>query len=74
MRINRIISRRLRDSRGAVVGDVNAAIAMNVGEPGGSEIHASSHSRVVQSSGTRGGQRTTDVARPTEPDERKEDA
>jgi len=49
MKINRIIRKRLHDSEGNPIGDVNAALAVNVGEPGGSETHVSSHSRIVQS-------------------------
>ena len=49
MKINRIIRKRLVDADGNPVGDVNAALAVNVGEPGGSETHVSSHSRIVQS-------------------------
>ena len=50
MKINRIIRKRLVDADGTPVGDVNAALAVNVGEPGGSETHVSSHSRIVQTS------------------------
>ncbi|MEA2156033.1 MAG: hypothetical protein QOE11_2173 [Solirubrobacteraceae bacterium] len=32
-----------------MIGDLDAAIAVNVGEPGGSQTHAVSHSHVVQS-------------------------
>lgn len=74
MRLNRIIRKRLHDSDGTAIGDVNAAIAMNVGEPGGSETHVSSYSRVVQR--TRSGQ-ANEPNRPTPPsraDEPKEDA
>lgn len=48
MRLNRTIRKRLHDSDGSVIGDVNAAIAVNVGEPGGSHTHVESHTRVVQ--------------------------
>ena len=76
MKINRIIRKRLIDSDGNPIGDVNAAVAVNVGEAGGSEAHVSSHSRVVQTS--RGGQvHTTSESRtrpapPAEADEPKE--
>ena len=50
MKINRIIRKRLVDADGTPVGDVNAAVAVNVGEPGGSETHVSSHSCIVQTS------------------------
>ena len=79
MRLNRIIRKRLHDSDGSVIGDVNAAVAMNVGEPGGSHSHICSHTKIVQS--TRGGQAHTTTsesrtrpAPPTEADEPKEDA
>lgn len=74
MRLNRIIRKRLQDSDGSTIGDVNAAIAVNVGEAGGSETHVASHARVVQR--TRAGQAntTTRAASPTEADKPKEDA
>jgi hypothetical protein len=52
VRLSEYIQKRLRDSDGTAIGDVNAAIAVNVGEPGGSETHVSSHSRVVQRTGS----------------------
>lgn len=70
MKLNRIIKKRLLDSDGNAIGDVNAAIAVNVGEPGGSETHVSSHSRVVQR--TRKAQTRTSPAPPPEADEPKE--
>ncbi len=76
MKINRIIRKRLHDCDGAPIGDVNAALAVNVGETGGSETHVSSHSRIVQSN--RSGQvhttseSSTRPASPTEADEPKE--
>jgi hypothetical protein len=79
VRLNRIIEKRLRDTDGNAIGDVNAAIAVNVGEPGGSETHVRSHSRIVQR--TRGAQAETTTsesrtrpAPPPEADEPKEDA
>ncbi|HEV2777390.1 MAG TPA: hypothetical protein VGV90_17505 [Solirubrobacteraceae bacterium] len=66
MKINRIIRKQLRDADGSVIGDVNAAIAANVGEPGGSETHVTSHSRIVQSS--RSGQVHTTSESSTRPD------
>jgi|GEM_PF-2586879 len=81
VKLRRIIRKQLRDSDGSVIGDVNAAIAANVGESGGGETHVSSHSRIVQS--TRGGrahaitttsETRTRPAPPTEPDVPKEDA
>ncbi len=50
VKLNRIIRKRLLDSEGKPIGDVNAAVAVNVGEAGGSESHVSSHTRIVQSS------------------------
>lgn len=77
VRLNRIIEKRLRDSDGNAIGDVNAAIAVNVGEPGGSETHVSSHTRVVQRTGSAQDDTTTSESRtrpapPTEADEPKE--
>jgi len=77
VKFNRTIRKRLLDSDGSTIGDVNAAIAVNVGEPGGSEAHVTSHSRIVQNA--RGGQAhttsesTTRPAPPPEADEPKED-
>jgi hypothetical protein len=70
VRLNRTIRKQLRDADGTVVGDVNVAIAANVGEPGGSQTHVSSHSRVVQS--TSDDKRSP--AAPPQADETKEDA
>ena len=52
MRIRKLINRRIRKHTDGVdfVGDVNAAIAANVGERG-SATHASSTQRIVQRSG-----------------------
>lgn len=78
MKINRIIRKQLRDSDGSVIGDVNAAVAMNVGEPGGSETHVSSDIRIVQSTrraeAHTSSESRTRPAPPTEADEPKEDA
>lgn len=54
MRFAKLIQRRLRRHAHGVdlVGDVNAAVAANVGERGTS-THASSTQRVVQRSGRR---------------------
>jgi hypothetical protein len=63
--LSKIISRRIRHKGAGVdlVGDVNAAIAANVGKPG-SSTHVSSSQRVVQGSG-----RTRRETRSTEPDQ-----
>ena len=74
VRLNRIIKKRLRNADGSVIGDVNAAIAVNTGEPGGSETHVSSHSRIVQSTRSAQAPETTRPASPTEADDPKEDA
>ena len=66
MKINRIIRKRLVDADGTPIGDVNAAVAINVGEPGGSETHVSSHSRIVQTS--RSGEVHTTSESRTRPD------
>ncbi len=52
MRVAKIIRRRIRKQTKGVdfVGDVNAAVAANVGERGGA-THASSSQQVVQRSG-----------------------
>ncbi len=70
----RIIRKHLQDSDGATIGDVNAVIAVNVGEPGGSQTHVASHARVVQRA--RAGQASETVAPqpPVEADDPKEDA
>ena len=62
VRINRIIRKRLQDADGRVVGDVNAAVSVNVSEPGGSTTHVESHSHIVQST------RSTQARTPTRPD------
>jgi hypothetical protein len=77
VRLNRIIEKRLRDSDGKAIGDVNAAIAVNVGEPGGSETHVSSHTRIVQRTGSAQVETTISESRtrpapPPEADEPKE--
>ena len=50
MRLSKIIQRRIRSRTNAVdfVGDVNAAIAANVGERGPSVAHASSSQQIKQ--------------------------
>ena len=78
MKINRIIRKRLVDADGNPVGDVNAALAVNVGEPGGSETHVSSDICIVQST-SRAEAHTSSESRtrpapPTQADEPKEDA
>jgi hypothetical protein len=52
MRFAEVIKRRIRKRSDGVdlVGDVNAAVAANVGERGGT-THASSSQRIVQRSG-----------------------
>jgi hypothetical protein len=60
VKLHRTIRKRLHDSDGSVVGDVNVAVAASVGEPGGSHTHVSSHSRVVQRTQ---GERMTDETR-----------
>jgi hypothetical protein len=79
VKLNRIIRKRLLDADGKPIGDVNAALAVNVGEPGASETHVSSHShsRIVQSSRSSTQVNTTSEssarpAPPTEADEPKE--
>ena len=75
VRINRIIKRRLQDADGNDVGDLNAAIAVNVGEAGGSTTHVESHSRIVQRSGNAAQARTPPPPDPPSPaDDPKEDA
>jgi hypothetical protein len=53
MRFAEVIRRRIRKRSDGVdlVGDVNAAVAANVGERGGGTTHASSSQRIVQRSG-----------------------
>jgi hypothetical protein len=55
MQIRKIIQRRIRKQGNGVdlVGDVNAAIAANVGERG-AHTHTSSSQRIVQRSTTKG--------------------
>ena len=78
MKINRIIRKRLVDADGNPVGDVNAALAVTVGEPGGSETHVSSDIRIVQSTrraeAHTSSESRTRPAPPTQADEPKEDA
>jgi hypothetical protein len=74
VRINRIIKRRLQDDDGNVIGDVNAAVAVNVGEPGGSETHVHSHSRIVQSTRSTRARKPTRPEPPAAADDPKEDA
>ena len=68
MKLHRIINQRLRDAEGKVIGDVNAAVAVNAGEPGGSHTHVESHSRIVQST------RSARAKTPREQADDKEDA
>jgi len=70
VRHTRIIDQRLRDADGNVIGDVNAVIAVNAGEPGGSHTHVQSHSRIVQQSA----RRAKAAASPQQADDDKEDA
>jgi hypothetical protein len=58
----KVISERIRRSDGGVnvVGDVNAVVAGNVDEKGGSHTHVSSKQRIVQRS--RRGRRREDRA------------
>jgi hypothetical protein len=53
MKLQKLIRRQIRrhDERSHVVGDVNAAIAANVNEPGPSHTHVSTRQRIVQRSG-----------------------
>jgi hypothetical protein len=57
MKLHKLIKREIRrdGKTGQVVGDVNAAIAANVNEPGPSRTHVSSRQRIVQRSGRRSG-------------------
>jgi hypothetical protein len=52
MDVRKVVNRRIRHSRDGVdvVGDINAVIAANVNEPGGSS-HVSSKQRIVQRNG-----------------------
>jgi hypothetical protein len=54
MRFSKLIQRRIRKhGRGVdLIGDVNAAIAANVGEPG-AHTHVSSSQRIVQRSSSK---------------------
>jgi hypothetical protein len=72
VKLNRIIRKRLRAADGSAAGDLHAALAVNVGEPGGSHAHVSSHTRIVQS--TRGSETHTTTALPPEPGDPKEAA
>ena len=53
MKLHKLIKREIRrDGKGVhVAGDVHAAIAANVNEPGPSHTHVSSRQRIVQRSG-----------------------
>ena len=55
MKLHRLIKREIRrdGKSGHMVGDVNAAIAANVNEPGPSHTHVSSRQRIVQRAGRR---------------------
>ena len=55
MKLHKLIKREIRrdGKSGHVVGDVNAAVAANVNEPGPSHTHVSSRQRIVQRSGGR---------------------
>ncbi len=54
MNVRKLIQERIRHSSDGVnvVGDVNAAIAANVNEPGPTHTHVSTRQRVVQRSGS----------------------
>jgi len=69
VRIDRIIKKRIRSRDGSSVADLNAALAINVGEAGESSTSVSSHQRIVQR--TRDGKTETTISespqRPTEP-------
>ena len=58
MRFSKLIQRRIRKHGSGVdvVGDVNAAIAANVGETRRAHQHVSSTQRIVQRSSTEGAQ------------------
>jgi hypothetical protein len=60
MQFAKFIQRRIRKQGNGVdvIGDVNAAIAANVGEPG-ANTRVSSSQRIVQRSSTRKGQKGT---------------
>ena len=75
MKLQSIISRRLRGSREGVdvAGDVNAVVSANVGELGPSRTHVSSRQRIVQRSGRPAvAEGTTETAKggPDEPSQR----
>jgi hypothetical protein len=75
VKVNRIIRKQLHDADGTVVGDVNAAIAANVGESGGAHTHVSSHTRIVQSTRSeRAPGRRSSPAAPPPSDETKEES
>jgi len=69
MKVHRIIRKRVR-SRGSSVADLNAALAINVGEAEKSSTSVSSHQRIVQT--TRNGKTETTISespqRTTKPD------
>jgi hypothetical protein len=73
VKLNRIIRKRLRSADGRSSGDLHAALAVNVGEAGGSHAHVSSHTRIVQSTRGSEAQKTTTVP-PPEPGDPKETA
>jgi len=60
MRIDRIIKKRISSRDGSSVADLNAALAINVGEDGESSTNVSSHQRIVQS--TRDGRTETTIS------------
>ena len=60
VKLNRTIRKRLHGPDGTVVGDASIAIAANVGEPGATHTHVSSHSHVVQGR-TQGGPMTDET-------------
>jgi hypothetical protein len=67
MRVAEIIRRRIRKESEGVnfAGDVNAAIAANVGERGGTtHVSSSSSQRIVQRSGRRETRRTSHSNQP----------
>ena len=53
MKVRKLIQERIRHSSDGVnvVGDVNAAVAANVNEPGPTHTHVSTRQRVVHRSG-----------------------
>ena len=70
MKVHRIIRKRLRSRDGSSVADLNAALAINVGEAEKSSTSVSSHQRIVQT--TRDGKTETTISespqRTTKPD------